>query len=816
MPASSGPGTPGTLALGLVLIGEAYEHGMTSDRGSRQPHIPACLRIVACRRALTRPPGMFMLAAFRKGVNEMSYGQFSAAIRPTRAWVGGMFLVIRSVLAVLALLGILGIVAVAPSSAVAPETGGTVIVHVTGDGKPVVGAVIGSGAVRALSGKDGAASLTLPLGSQTVSISMIGFTPDTLLMTVIAGRTEVSAELKESVIEMSEVVVAATRSERRIAEEPTRVEVTGREDIEEQLAASPGNVAELLTEAGGVRVQKSSAALGSVGVRIRGLSGRYTKILSDGLPLFGLTTEGLAPLQIPPVDLRRVEVIKGVASALYGPTALGGVINLVSEPPSAQQVVLVNQTSRDGTDAVLWTGRQVDTRRGYTLLANGDRQSKQDVDGDGWADIPAYRRLAVRPRLFWTGPQGDSWFLTGAVMAENREGGLVGQARLPDGRSFREDLDTRRADAGSVVRFCLNSGGLLALRGSFTNEWRTHWFGSVRERDRRSTRFAEASLTIPRASQVIVSGAAMEEDAYHALDVPQMDYDYVTPGVFVEHLWFPAPWFNLSSSARLDFHSKYGDYLSPRLSALFHPRRTWSARLSAGAGVFAPTPFTEETDVIGLSRVPRVPKLDVERARSGAIDLDGTVGPVEVNAAAHVSTIDHPVALRSLSPSRMFVEVVNASEPTRQGGAEVFARYKIGRASATASYAFLRGTELDVEQAVRRDVPLNPRHAGGLTVVWEEEDDTRLGLELYYTGRQAIADDPYRSVSRPYVFLDALIQQRLGRVVVFLHGENLNDVRQTRFDPLLRQTPGIGGRWTTDVWGPLEGRVINLGCKLML
>ena len=216
-----------------------------------------------------------------------------------------------------------------------------------------------------------------------------------------------------------------------------------------------------------------------------------------------------------------------------------------------------------------------------------------------------------------------------------------------------------------------------------------------------------------------------------------------------------------------------------------------------------------------MSRLRPITTLGIERAKSASADVGGILGPVEVNASVHLAVIDHPVALRPLPEPSTEAELVNAEEPTREGGAELFARYKRGPASVTASYAFLRGTEFDVEHSVRRDIPLNPRHAGGLTAIWEEEDDTRLGLELYYSGRQTIADDPYRSVTRPYLFLDALIQQRFGRFVVFLHGEDLNDVRQTRYDPLLRLTPGLGGRWTTDVWAPLEGRVINLGVRLM-
>ena len=72
--------------------------------------------------------------------------------------------------------------------------------------------------------------------------------------------------------------------------------------------------------------------IGTSKFRIQGLRGRYTQILSDGLPLYGEAT-GLGPLQIPPMDLGRVEVIKGAASALYGSSALGGVINLISRRP---------------------------------------------------------------------------------------------------------------------------------------------------------------------------------------------------------------------------------------------------------------------------------------------------------------------------------------------------------------------------------------------------------------------------------------------------------------------------------------------------
>src|SRR5688572_31602655 len=100
---------------------------------------------------------------------------------------------------------------------------------------------------------------------------------------------------------------------------------------------TPGDIAMLLNETSGLRVQVTSPSLGGANVRVQGLRGRYTQLLSDGLPLYGGQTASIGILQIPPLDLGQVEVIKGVASALYGSSALGGVINLVSRRPQERQ-----------------------------------------------------------------------------------------------------------------------------------------------------------------------------------------------------------------------------------------------------------------------------------------------------------------------------------------------------------------------------------------------------------------------------------------------------------------------------------------------
>jgi len=108
---------------------------------------------------------------------------------------------------------------------------------------------------------------------------------------------------------------------------------------------------------------------------------------------------------------------------------------------------------------------------------------------------------------------------------------------------------------------------------------------------------------------------------------------------------------------------------------------------------------------------------------------------------------------------------------------------------------------------------LTPRHSAGLVGMWEAEDVGRIGVEVYFTGRQRLEVNPYRTESRPYVVVGLLAERRIGRMRLFINAENVTDVRQTRWDPLVRPSQGADGRWTVDAWAPLDGRVFNGGVR---
>ncbi|HSJ63174.1 MAG TPA: TonB-dependent receptor [Gemmatimonadaceae bacterium] len=352
------------------------------------------------------------------------------------------------------------------------------------------------------------------------------------------------------------------------------------------------------------------------------------------------------------------------------------------------------------------------------------------------------------------------------------------------------------------------------MRGAASLQRHRHIFGAVRERDRHVTWIGEASLTASSGRSLWVAGAAIQQERYAAEDVANFDYRFTAPALFGHHTLTLTPALLLTASARVDRHSAYGPQVAPRVSALVRLGGGWTARVSGGGGYFAPTPFTEETEVIGLARLTPLAGIREERARSGSVDLGGAIGPIETHLTAFGSVIEHPIGLRPLADDPLRVELVNLGAPTRTSGAELLLRWQPEPLHVTASYTFVRSTEMDPDAGVRRAAPLTPRHQAGIVAMWEREEQARVGVELYYTGRQALDDNPYRDTSQPYVHMGILAERRFGGVRVFVNAENLFGYRQTRHDPLVRPAPGLGGRWTTDVWGPLEGRVANAGVRV--
>jgi outer membrane receptor for ferrienterochelin and colicins len=244
---------------------------------------------------------------------------------------------------------------------------------------------------------------TIANGQQIVLFSSVGYASkiDTLYFPLATNDT-LFVYLEKEEEEEEEVIVQSTRTSRTIKNTPTRVETIDGEELDEKNNMRPANVSMLLHESTGLQVQQTSATTGNASIRVQGLDGRYTQLLKDGYPNFGNFASGLSILEIPPLDLKQVEIIKGPASTLYGGGAIAGVVNFISKTPKEkfEGDFILNQSNIGQTNIAAFVAQQKN-KFGYTFLAAVNFAKLYDVDKDGFTEIPKSNNFTIHPKLFY-------------------------------------------------------------------------------------------------------------------------------------------------------------------------------------------------------------------------------------------------------------------------------------------------------------------------------------------------------------------------------------------------------------------------------
>ena len=684
---------------------------------------------------------------------------------------------------------------------------GTVRVEVVDGKMPVAGATVSAGNQSATTDGAGIATLTLPAGPVAVTATKDGYGPATGQVDVVTG-SERAVRLTlnaNSTRDSAAGTLASTRTGLRIEDQAVPVELLERRRIEENMLVTPGSIARALNTTAALRVQTTSPEPGLTTVRIQGLRGRYTRLLSDGVPLYWDIPGGFAPVVIAPIDIDRVEIVTGGASALFGANAVGGVVNLLSRRPGteANREILLSQSTREATDGVLWLATPHTGSWGNTFLVSGHRQSEKDVDDDGWSDLPGYARGVVRHRLLWDSRRGRSASGTWGVTFEKREGGST---------FAHQELETKQADGALFGQMPLGRY-TLAGAGSLYVQSRTREFSDATERDRRQGATFEIGIRGTAPRQTWFAGISADWFANRTPGPSLAALISSRGGFFLHDDVQVAPWLSLSGSVRADYNKSAGHealridrfFVSPRGSVLVRGG-PWSARVSAGRSYFTPTTLTEETEAAGVARLLIEGPIEVETARSVSGDLTYRSSALTVTGTLFHTQIDDPALI-----DRTSFTLRTASEPVVTKGVQILGTARAAPFSVTGTYSFIRAREFDV-----RDVALTPRHSGGVAAFVEAAGRGRIGVEVEYTGVLRLDANAYRSRSEPYTLVSVISEVGFGRLRLFVNGDNLTDVRQTDWDPIVRPTGDrdVDGRWTVDAWAPLAGRVINGGIRV--
>jgi iron complex outermembrane receptor protein len=565
-------------------------------------------------------------------------------------------------------------------------------------------------------------------------------------------------------------------------------------------------------------VQQTSAVSGGASIRIQGLDGRYTQILKDGFPLYGGFSGGLSLLQVPPLDLQQVEVIKGPVSTLYGGDAIAGLVNLVSKPPTGESSLLANATTAGGFDlGGFYTARG--ERLGLTFLASGNIQRAYDPDDDAFSNLPWTRRLTLGPKLFYypTARTTLSVGLTGTV--ERREGGDLDvlSGGPADGRTFSEKNESSRLTSQVRLDHALESLGRVTLKNSVSLFDRSIEIPDYRFDGRQVATYSEASLLHTREAHDLVLGIDTRTDAFYE-DVVEAnearDYTYTSIGVFAQDTWDVTPRFVMETGLRGDYHSTFGFFLLPKVSLLYRLTDDLSARVGGGLGYKAPTVFlepSEERTFRGV--VPLGDNVEAETSQGGSLDVNYRILlfgqlAVSVNQAFYFTNLQHPLVPTDGEDAAQ-LRYRNADGAIQTRTLETNAKFSLGDFKLFLGYVYLDAQA--EHEGTDRQLVLTPRHKTYTVLVYEQHGKGRIGLEAYYTGPQYLTDG---SETHGYWITGVMAERRFGQARLFLNFENFLDTKQSNYAPVV-----LGSRTNprfAEIWAPMDGFIINGGIKYTL
>ena len=679
--------------------------------------------------------------------------------------------------------------------------------------------------IGAATDADGRATLPdVPAGPQQVQFSSIGYASRTVTFTLPqTDDAPALVELEPSSLELQGVVVEATRTGSRIEDVPVRIEVLGPEELAEKSSMRPANIAMLLTEASGIQPQFTSANSGSVAFRIQGLDGRYTQLLKDGFPLFGGFSQGLSLVQVPPLDLRQVEIIKGASSALYGGDAIAGLVNLVSKTPTEtpELNVLLNQTQKGGRDlTAFYTGRT--GRLGLTLLATQNTQQARDVSGDRFTDLPQVQATTVNPRLYFYATDSTTLYAGLNATVETRAGGYLPALDNPTAAGYTERNRSERYNTQLRLDSHVGRKRVLTLKNSVSAFTRRIEAGGQYFAGRQLSTYSEASLLLPLGAHRAVFGANVLTDDFRETDrapaLAARDYRYQTYGLFAQDDWRILQNLTLQAGLRTDYQRPYGLFVLPRFSALYKAGEHVSLRAGGGFGYKAPTIFSSATEQQAYVNVLPldVAKLQAETSQglNADVTVRGRLGELNasLNQAVFYTRLNHTLIPDPAQFARGLTDFRNAPTPITARGLETNLRLAVEGLQFFTAYTFT-DTRQTYDPVQSAELPFVSRHRLVLTTVFEQEKNFRLGLEGTYNGPQYLGEGARQG--QGFWLLGVLGEKMFApHFSVVLNVENFLDVRQTRFESVVLGSPTAPT--FRPLYAPLDGIVGNVALKITL
>lgn len=615
---------------------------------------------------------------------------------------------------------------------IAPNTDANVFGHVkdaqTGEHVPFVVIKVKGTTIVTTTDNTGHFFLkNLPEGTFGIEAIYLGYSSQTINVTIKKNKSqEVNFTLNPSYTDIDEVVVSANRNETKRSMAPNLVNVIGSKvfDITQSTCLAKG-----LNFQPGVRTEDDCQNCGFTQVRINGLDGHYSQILVNSRPVFS-SLNGVYGLEhIPANMIDRVEVVRGGGSALFGASAIGGTINIITKEPLHNSASFAhNFMSQGGANSFdnVTTGNVSlvtnDNKAG--VYAYGQTRTRQgyDYDGDGYTELPELNNQTFGLNSFLRlNPYSKLSLQYHGIHEFRRGGNKLNQA--PHEANIAEQVEHNIQGGGLTYDFYSpNEKDRLSAYFSFQTTARKSYYGGIGEGTEEDKETAEKAYGTTH-NFTYVAGTQYVHSFDKLLFMPSdltlggeynfdglkdfiIGYDrHFKQNVRIGSFFFQNEWKNKQWSflvgGRLDKHNLVDHIIfSPRANLRFNPTENVNLRITYAGGFRAPQAFDEDlhVGVVGGERLVTTLAKNLKEERSNSFsvsaDLYHRFGNVQTNLLIEgfYTDLNNVFALRQLSQPDAQGNTVQ--ERYNAYGAKVLGLNIEGKATFTRWFSLQAGVTL--------------------------------------------------------------------------------------------------------------------------
>jgi len=452
---------------------------------------------------------------------------------------------------------------------------------------------------------------------------------------------------------IDQVVVTGTRTKLRQSRSPIKVNVMDSKVLQSVQAC---NLSEGLQFQPGLRVETDCQTCNYTQLRMNGLSGAYSQILINGRPIFSPLIGLYGLEQLPTTMIDRIEVVRGAGSALYGSSAIGGTVNVITKIPERNGFRLMSNNQLNGMqtpDHILSGNANIvhpNKRKGFSVFFNLRDRQQFDFNNDNYSEIPEIRAASIGVTAFLLPKEGQKLELSISSLNEYRYGGEMGSTSPHlAGQAEERDHNIWVASLDHQINFNKNRSSVITyLAGQITD--RDHFTGIRPDEGEDQNAYLDdppygtsenftwqAGVQLnhqfekwPGIRSVVTLGAEYLYDdildqisAYNYL----IDQNTRNLGTYLQHNWTLTRKWTIVSGLRVDAHNLLDkQVLNPRISVLHDLAKGFQLRGSAGTGFRAPQAFDSDMHIAfaggGVSRINLDPSLEAERSNSYTFSLN--------------------------------------------------------------------------------------------------------------------------------------------------------------------------------------------------